>query len=193
MQRCVPGGLLLTPAGSRLPHSVKAFSDSLLDLIVETPETAEGTLDYFGKVRECAQGQGQSDRYAERGGQCCMNNYSFATRFARRSFASFANASFANASFANASFANASFARSRALQPEVLYLGPDEQVLPEDINWIVQRAAKRGYRNPSAFMSSKPKAGINHKEVRSGRGTNVDELRERINGTTDDHSRYFRT
>ena len=86
--------------------SVKAFSDSLLDLIVETPETAEGTLDYFGK-------------------------------------------------------------------PEVLYLGPDEQVLPEDINWIVQRAAKRGYRNPSAFMSSKPKAGINHKEVRKAarRGT----------------------
>mmetsp|Transcript_22373 Transcript_22373/g.44680 ORF Transcript_22373/g.44680 Transcript_22373/m.44680 type:complete len:1066 (+) Transcript_22373:35-3232(+) len=87
--------------------SVKAFSDSLLDLIVETPETAEGALDYFGK-------------------------------------------------------------------PEVLYLGPDEQVLPEDINWIVQRAAKRGYRNPSAFMSSKPKAGINHKEFGvTSEGVNV--------------------
>jgi len=34
----------------------------------------------------------------------------------------------------------------------------------EDINWIVKRAAKRGYKTPNAFMSSKPKSGINHKE-----------------------------
>ncbi len=34
----------------------------------------------------------------------------------------------------------------------------------EDINWIVKRAAKRGYAIPNAFMSSKPKTGINHKE-----------------------------
>lgn len=34
----------------------------------------------------------------------------------------------------------------------------------EDINWIVKRAAMRGYKTPNAFMSSKPKAGINHKE-----------------------------
>jgi len=47
---------------------------------------------------------------------------------------------------------------------ELLYLGPDEQVIPDDINWIVQRAAERGYPIPSAFMSSKPDAGINHKE-----------------------------
>jgi len=87
--------------------SVKAFSDSILDLIVDTPETNERVLDYYGK-------------------------------------------------------------------PEVLYLGPDEQVLPEDIDWIVQRAAKRGYRNPSSFMSSKPKAGINHKEFGvTSEGVNV--------------------
>lgn len=42
---------------------------------------------------------------------------------------------------------------------EVLYLGPDEQVLPEDIEWIVKRAALRGYGTPAAFMSSKPRAG----------------------------------
>lgn len=46
---------------------------------------------------------------------------------------------------------------------EVIYLGPDEQVIPEDINWIIQRAGKRGYDTPNAFMSSKPRAGINHK------------------------------
>jgi len=46
---------------------------------------------------------------------------------------------------------------------ELLYLGPDEQVIPDDINWIVRRAAERGYPIPSAFMSSKPDAGINHK------------------------------
>ena len=37
------------------------------------------------------------------------------------------------------------------------------QVIPGDINWIVRRAAERGYPIPSAFMSSKPDAGINHK------------------------------
>lgn len=42
---------------------------------------------------------------------------------------------------------------------EVLYLGPDEQVIPKDIEWIVKRAAYRGYETPAAFMSSKPRAG----------------------------------
>jgi glutamate dehydrogenase len=46
---------------------------------------------------------------------------------------------------------------------ELIYLGPDEQVIPQDINWIVSRAAQRGYTIPSAFMSSKAAAGINHK------------------------------
>ncbi len=48
--------------------------------------------------------------------------------------------------------------------PEVIFLGPDEQVIPADINYVVARAARRGYPIPPAFMSSKPDAGINHKE-----------------------------
>jgi len=43
-------------------------------------------------------------------------------------------------------------------------LGPDENITPTDLDWIVSRAAVRGYAMPSAFMSSKPRAGINHKE-----------------------------
>jgi len=87
--------------------AVKAFTDSILDLIVDTPETREFVVDRFGRQ-------------------------------------------------------------------EVLYLGPDEQVIPEDIDWIVDRAAKRGYGTPPAFMSSKPKAGINHKEYGvTSEGVNV--------------------
>ncbi|CAM9314944.1 unnamed protein product [Discosporangium mesarthrocarpum] len=76
---------------------VKAFSDSLLDLLVDTPETKERVVDFWGRQ-------------------------------------------------------------------ELLYLGPDEQVIPQDINWVVTRAAQRGAPFPSAFMSSKPDAGINHKD-----------------------------
>jgi glutamate dehydrogenase len=47
---------------------------------------------------------------------------------------------------------------------EIIYLGPDEHITPEHIDWTVRRARERGYRWPSAFMSSKPNAGINHKE-----------------------------
>ena len=46
---------------------------------------------------------------------------------------------------------------------ELIFLGPDENVTPADIEWIVENAAIRKYAMPSAFMSSKPKAGINHK------------------------------
>ncbi len=46
---------------------------------------------------------------------------------------------------------------------EFIYLGPDENITPEHIDWIVARARRRGYALPSAFMSSKPGAGINHK------------------------------
>ena len=38
------------------------------------------------------------------------------------------------------------------------------QVIPQDIDWVIKRAAQRGYDTPAAFMSSKPRAGINHKE-----------------------------
>lgn len=46
---------------------------------------------------------------------------------------------------------------------EIIYLGPDENISTDHIRWIVARAAKRGYRWPSAYMSSKPESGINHK------------------------------
>jgi len=46
---------------------------------------------------------------------------------------------------------------------ELIYLGPDEQIIPEDLLWIIERAEQRGYGLPRAFMSSKPDAGINHK------------------------------
>lgn len=47
---------------------------------------------------------------------------------------------------------------------ERLYLGPDENISPALIDWVVDRARRRGYPTPNAFMSSKPNAGINHKE-----------------------------
>lgn len=87
--------------------SVKAFTDTILDLIVDTEETREEVVDFVGKK-------------------------------------------------------------------EVLYLGPDEQVTPEDINWVIKRAEQRGYDTPAAFMSSKPRAGINHKEYGvTSEGVNV--------------------
>ena len=48
--------------------------------------------------------------------------------------------------------------------PSLPYLGPDEQVVPQDITRIVENAARRGHPRPEALMSSKPGAGINHKE-----------------------------
>jgi len=47
---------------------------------------------------------------------------------------------------------------------EVIFLGPDENITPEHIEWIAARAARRGCRWPATFMSSKPGAGIAHKE-----------------------------
>jgi len=87
--------------------SVKAMTDSILDLVVDTEDTRKTIVDYFGK-------------------------------------------------------------------PETIYFGPDENVIPEDINWIIKQAARRGYDTPAAFMSSKPKAGINHKEYGvTSEGVNV--------------------
>lgn len=57
---------------------------------------------------------------------------------------------------------------------EWIYFGPDENITPGHINWIVERAAARGYRFPNALMSSKPGAGINHKEYGvTSEGVNV--------------------
>ena len=49
-------------------------------------------------------------------------------------------------------------------QPDLIYLGPDENVTKDLIEWITDRAKLRNHPLPSAFMSSKPGAGINHKE-----------------------------
>lgn len=49
-------------------------------------------------------------------------------------------------------------------QRELIYLGPDENISPPLIEWTVRQAEVRGYPLPTAFMSSKPGAGINHKE-----------------------------
>lgn len=48
--------------------------------------------------------------------------------------------------------------------PELLYLGPDENISPAMITWMVDRAARRGHPLPEAFMSSKPGAGISHRD-----------------------------
>jgi glutamate dehydrogenase len=59
-------------------------------------------------------------------------------------------------------------------QQELLYVGPDENITPSHIEWIVARARRRGYPLPSAFMSSKPGAGINHKDYGvTSEGVNV--------------------
>lgn len=47
---------------------------------------------------------------------------------------------------------------------EIIFLGPDENITPDHIQWIADRAECRGYKWPSAFMSSKPGAGIAHKK-----------------------------
>ena len=49
-------------------------------------------------------------------------------------------------------------------QEEIIYLGPDENMTNELIVWTQKQAEKRGYKYFRAFMSSKPKDGINHKE-----------------------------
>ncbi|MGV2436020.1 MAG UNVERIFIED_CONTAM: hypothetical protein LVT10_14970 [Anaerolineae bacterium] len=100
-------GMSETSKGFVMRKSVKAFTDSVLDLIVNTEETRSNIVDRYGKK-------------------------------------------------------------------EVLYLGPDEQVIPDDINWVIRRAGYRGYETPAAFMSSKPRAGINHKEFGvTSEGVNV--------------------
>ncbi len=59
-------------------------------------------------------------------------------------------------------------------QEELLYFGPDENITPRMIEWIVKRAKQRGYPTPTALMSSKPGAGINHKQYGvTSEGVNV--------------------
>lgn len=68
-----------------------------------------------------------------------------------------------DATFAGQTFANTLLDLTLGTS-ELIYLGPDENVSVAMIEWITRRAAFRGHPLPSAFMSSKPGAGINHKE-----------------------------
>lgn len=49
-------------------------------------------------------------------------------------------------------------------RPEYLYLGPDENMHDEMIEWIANFSKKNHYKPGSNFISSKPRIGINHKE-----------------------------
>jgi glutamate dehydrogenase len=49
-------------------------------------------------------------------------------------------------------------------KPEYMYLGPDENMLNDMIVWISKYAVEMNYTPGRSFMSSKPGAGINHKE-----------------------------
>lgn len=59
-------------------------------------------------------------------------------------------------------------------QAEYIYLGPDENMGNEMIEWISSYAKKYHYKPGLSFMSSKPNMGINHKEFGvTSRGVNV--------------------
>lgn len=48
-------------------------------------------------------------------------------------------------------------------KPEHIFLGPDENMTDPMIEWIAATSLKKDYFSKTAFISSKPKAGINHK------------------------------
>jgi glutamate dehydrogenase len=59
-------------------------------------------------------------------------------------------------------------------KPEYIYLGPDENMHNEMIVWISNFSLHYNYKPGTAFMSSKPGAGINHKEYGvTSRGVNI--------------------
>ncbi len=49
-------------------------------------------------------------------------------------------------------------------KPEYVYLGPDENMQTDIIDWIANLSKKFGYKPGTSFISSKPNIGINHKE-----------------------------
>ncbi len=51
-----------------------------------------------------------------------------------------------------------------ARTPDLIFLGPDENMTPARIMWVANRARERGLPHHATLMSSKPGAGINHKE-----------------------------
>ncbi|MCB1114746.1 MAG: NAD-glutamate dehydrogenase [Chlamydiia bacterium] len=59
-------------------------------------------------------------------------------------------------------------------KPEYLYLGPDENMHDQMIDWIASLSKKYDYKPGSSFISGKPKTGINHKEYGvTSHGVNV--------------------
>lgn len=50
------------------------------------------------------------------------------------------------------------------LRPEYIYLGPDENMHDEMIDWIANFSKQHHYKVGGAFISGKPHEGINHKE-----------------------------
>lgn len=59
-------------------------------------------------------------------------------------------------------------------KPEYIYLGPDENMHNEMIVWISNYSKYYNYKPGTTFMSSKPGAGINHKEYGvTSRGVNI--------------------
>ncbi len=59
-------------------------------------------------------------------------------------------------------------------RPEYVYLGPDEQMSDAMIVWIADHAKRYDYIPGSAFITSKPGVGFNHKEYGvTSRGVNV--------------------
>ncbi len=51
-----------------------------------------------------------------------------------------------------------------AHESALIFLGPDENMTPARIQWIAERARRRQLPNYATLISSKPDAGINHKE-----------------------------
>jgi glutamate dehydrogenase len=49
-------------------------------------------------------------------------------------------------------------------KPEYIYLGPDENMHDKMITWIAEYSKRYGYKPGGAFITGKPKLGINHKE-----------------------------
>lgn len=49
-------------------------------------------------------------------------------------------------------------------RPEYLYIGPDENMHDSMIQWIAAFSEKYNYKPGGAFISGKPRTGINHKE-----------------------------
>ncbi len=49
-------------------------------------------------------------------------------------------------------------------KPEYLYLGPDENLYDSMIEWIAAESKRVHYKPGGAFISGKPRIGINHKE-----------------------------